>query len=137
MLKIDNLSVNYGHVTALIGASLEADTGQIVSIIGSNGSGKTTMLRTISGLVKPQSGSITLLNENLVGMRSNRIVQRGVIHVPEGRKVFSGLTVRDNLLVGGYLYSGAVLRETLERTLTLFPILKERENQLAGTLSGG
>ena len=137
MLKIDNLSVNYGHVTALIDVSLEAKKGQIVSIIGSNGSGKTTLLRTISGLVKPKNGSIRLFDEELVGKRSNKIVKRGVVHVPEGRRMFAGLTVKDNLLVGGYLFKTKELHDTLERTLELFPILKERANQLAGTLSGG
>ena len=137
MLKIENLSVNYGHVTALTNVSLEADKGQIVSIIGSNGSGKTTLLRTISGLVKPKNGSIKLFDEELVGMRSNKIVQKGVVHVPEGRKVFAGLSVYENLLVGSYLYSGPQVQQTLERTLELFPVLKEREKQPAGTLSGG
>jgi branched-chain amino acid transport system ATP-binding protein len=137
LLQIENISVNYGHVTALIEASLEAKKGQIVSIIGSNGAGKTTLLRTISGLVKPKNGSIKLFGEDIIGLRPNKIVQRGVVHVPEGRKVFSALTVRDNLLVGGYLFSGSKLQKTLEEIYELFPILKEREKQYAGTLSGG
>jgi len=137
LLQIENLSVNYGHVTALIDASLEAKKGQIVSIIGSNGAGKTTLLRTISGLVKPKNGSIKLFGEEIIGLRPNKIVQRGIVHVPEGRKVFSALTVRDNLLVGGYLFSGSRLQKTLEEIYELFPILKEREKQYAGTLSGG
>jgi len=137
MLSIENLSVSYGHVTALIGVSIEAEKGQIVSIIGSNGAGKTSLLRTISGLVRPKSGNVRLLGDDLVGQKPHRIVQRGVVHVPEGRKVFTGLSVRDNLLVGGYLYTGAELYRTLDTTFELFPILKERERQLAGTLSGG
>ncbi|MEA4911582.1 MAG: ABC transporter ATP-binding protein [Oscillospiraceae bacterium] len=137
LLKIDDISVNYGHITALIDASIEAQKSQIVSIIGSNGAGKTTLLRTISGLVKPKSGSITMNGEQIIGVKPNKIVKCGIVHVPEGRKVFSGLTVRDNLLVGGYLYSGAELQKTLDETFELFPILKEREKQYAGTLSGG
>lgn len=137
LLKIDNISVNYGHVTALVNASLEANKGQIVSIIGSNGAGKTTLLRTISGLVKPKNGNIKMSGENIIGLRPNKIVERGIVHVPEGRKVFSGLTVRDNLLVGGYLFSGNRLQKTLKEIFELFPILKEREKQYAGTLSGG
>lgn len=137
MLSIENLSVQYGYVQALSGVSLEADEGQIVSIIGSNGAGKTTLLRTISGLVKPKAGDITMQGESLVHKKPNKIVQKGVVHVPEGRKVFAGLTVRDNLLVGGYLSSGHALQAALTHTLSLFPILKEREKQLAGTLSGG
>lgn len=137
LLQIENISVNYGHVTALIEASLEAKKGQIVSIIGSNGAGKTTLLRTISGLVKPKNGDIKLFGERIIGLRPNKVVERGIVHVPEGRKVFSGLTVRDNLLVGGYLFSGNRLQKTLEEIYELFPILKEREKQYAGTLSGG
>lgn len=137
ILQIENLSVNYGHVTALIDVSIEAKKGQIVSIIGSNGAGKSTLLRTISALVKPKNGSIKVFNEEIVGLRSNKIVKRGVVHVPEGRKVFAGMTVRENLLVGGYLFSGNELQKKLEETFELFPILKERANQYAGTLSGG
>ncbi|MEA5051277.1 MAG: ABC transporter ATP-binding protein [Oscillospiraceae bacterium] len=137
LLSIENISVNYGHITALIDASIEAKKGQIVSIIGSNGAGKTTLLRTISGLVRPKHGNIMMDGREIIGMKPNKIVELGVTHVPEGRKVFSGLTVRDNLLVGGYLYSGAKLQKTLDETFELFPILKEREKQFAGTLSGG
>lgn len=137
MLKTENLSVSYGHVTALTDVSIEADKGQIVSIVGSNGAGKTTLLRTISGLEKPQQGKVTFYDRQLTGMKANRIVKEGVVHVPEGRKTFAGLTVRDNLLVGGYLYTGKQLQDTLERTYELFPVLKSRDKQYAGTLSGG
>lgn len=137
MLKTENLSVSYGHVTALTEVSIEADKGQIVSIVGSNGAGKTTLLRTISGLEKPQQGKVTFYDRQLTGMKANRIVKEGVVHVPEGRKTFAGLTVRDNLLVGGYLYTGKQLQDTLERTYELFPVLKSRDKQYAGTLSGG
>ena len=137
MLKINNLTVNYGHVQALQNVSIEADKGQIVSIIGSNGAGKTTLLRTISGLTKPHTGSIQMFEKELVGMKPNKLVEQGVVHVPEGRKVFAGLTVLDNLKVGGYLFSGKELQYNLDRTFKFFPILKERETQYAGTLSGG
>lgn len=137
MLKTENLSVSYGHVTALTDVSIEAGKGQIVSIVGSNGAGKTTLLRTISGLEKPQQGKVTFYDRQLTGMKANRIVKEGVVHVPEGRKTFAGLTVRDNLLVGGYLYTGKQLQDTLARTYELFPVLKSRDKQYAGTLSGG
>ena len=137
MLRIENLSVNYGHIKALRGVSLEADKGQIVSIIGANGAGKTTLLKTMSCLVKPQSGSIKFCDNELIGKKPNHVVASGIVHVPEGRKVFAGLTVVDNLRVGGYLFSAKELQQNLERTFELFPILKERQNQFAGTLSGG
>lgn len=136
MLKVTDLSVSYGHVQALRHVSVEAEQGQIVSIIGSNGAGKTSLLRTISGLVKPESGNIEFLGQPLPGQPS-KIVARGIVHVPEGRKTFSGMTIADNLLVGGYLYKGKQLEEELEKQYKLFPILKERKNQFAGTLSGG
>lgn len=137
LLQINNVSVNYGHVTGLIDASIEAEKGQIVAIIGANGAGKTTMLRTISGLNKQVKGSIKFEGTELVGMKPNKIVKQGVVHVPEGRKIFTGLTVKDNLLIGGYLFPKDVVEKTLEETFELFPILKERQDQYGGTLSGG
>ncbi len=136
MLKVTDLAVSYGHVEALRGVSVEVKKGQIVSIIGANGAGKTTLLRTISGLVRPQGGSILFEGEELP-KKPSRIVAKGVVQVPEGRKCFSGLTVRDNLLVGGYLFKGKDLEKDLEEQYKLFPRLKERENQFAGTFSGG
>lgn len=136
MLKVDKLSANYGYVKALKEVSIEAEKGQIVTIIGANGAGKTTLLRCISGLVKPASGNIEFLGKP-IPKKPNDIVKKGLVHVPEGRKTFSGLTVKDNLLVGGYLFSRSVNEEELERNYKLFPILKLRENQYAGTLSGG
>ena len=136
MLKVTDLSVSYGHVKALKKVNVEADEGQIVSIIGSNGAGKTSLLRTISGLVKPDEGTIEFLGESIPS-KPSKIVARGIVHVPEGRRTFSGLTIRDNLLVGGYLHKGKQLEKDLEEQYELFPILKERENQFAGTLSGG
>ena len=136
LLKVTNLSVSYGHVEALRGIDVEVNKGQIVSIIGANGAGKTTLLRTISGLVKPQTGKIECEGEPLP-RKPSQIVAKGVVHVPEGRKCFSGLTIRDNLLVGGYLFKGKNLEEDLQEQYKLFPILEERKNQFAGTLSGG
>ena len=136
MLKVKDLSVSYGHVTALKNVSIEADEGEIYSIIGSNGAGKTSLLKTISGLVKPLSGSVEFMGEQLP-QKPHQIVQKGIVHVPEGRKTFSGLTIRDNLLVGGYLYEKQGLEKSLEEQYNRFPILRERMNQFAGTLSGG
>jgi len=136
LLKITDLSVSYGHIDALHHVSVEANEGEIVSIIGSNGAGKTTILRTISGLVKPKAGTIEFQGAPLPG-KPHKVVQKGVVHVPEGRKTFSGLTIRDNLLVGGYLYKGKELEDRLKEQYKLFPILEERKNQFAGTLSGG
>jgi branched-chain amino acid transport system ATP-binding protein len=135
-LKISSLSVNYGHVEALKDVSLEANEGEIFSIIGSNGAGKTSLLRTISGLVKPLSGVIEFRGEKIPA-RAHRVVKKGIVHVPEGRKTFSGLTVSDNLLIGGYLYRGKDLLDRVKEQYRLFPILEERKNQFAGTLSGG
>lgn len=136
MLKVTDLVVNYGYVEALRGVSIEVQKGQIVSIIGANGAGKTTLLRTISGLVKPKSGTVLFEGEELP-KKASKIVAKGVVQVPEGRKCFSGLTVRDNLLVGGYLLKGKELEDMLQEQYALFPRLKERENQFAGTFSGG
>ena len=136
MLKVNDLVVNYGYVEALRGVSIDVHQGQIVSIIGANGAGKTTLLRSISGLVKPKSGSILFEGQELP-KKPSKIVAQGVVQVPEGRKCFSGLTVRDNLLVGGYLLKNDQLEKALQEQYDLFPRLKERENQFAGTFSGG
>ncbi len=138
MLEIKNLSVNYGHIQALQGAALSAEEGSIVSIIGANGAGKSTLLRTISGLTDPKAGSsIRFCDREIVRMAPHRIVRAGIVHVPEGRKVFAGLSVIDNLKIGGFLYKGAELQKTLDKVLEMFPILAERKDQFAGTLSGG
>ncbi|GAA4296604.1 ABC transporter ATP-binding protein [Anaerocolumna aminovalerica] len=136
MLKVNNLSASYGYVKALKEVSIKADQGQIVSIIGANGAGKTSLLRCISGLVKPTSGTIEFLGEQ-IPKKPNDIVKKGIIHVPEGRKTFSGLSIQDNLLVGGYLFSAKENEEELKKNYELFPILKQRKEQYAGTLSGG
>ena len=136
MLKVENLSVNYGHIEALKNVSVEVKKGQICSIIGANGAGKSTLLKTISGLVKPVSGTIYFEGKPLP-KKAHKIVAEGIVHVPEGRKTFSGLTIEDNLLVGGTLTDKSRLTANLEKQYELFPILKERKNQFAGTLSGG
>lgn len=136
MLKVVDLSANYGHIEALKKVSIEASQGQIVSIIGSNGAGKTTLLRCISGLVRAAEGRVEFLGEP-IPHKPSKIVKKGIVHVPEGRKTFSGLTIRDNLLVGGYLFKGKQLEADLLEQYRLFPILEERKSQFAGTLSGG
>jgi branched-chain amino acid transport system ATP-binding protein len=138
MLKIENLSVSYGAIKALHGVSLEVPEKSIVTLIGSNGAGKSTTLRTISGLIKPQSGDITYAGERITGMKACNIVERGLCHVPEGRMVFANLTVNENLAMGAYLQHdrGMVKRER-DYVFSVFPRLAEREKQLAGTLSGG
>ena len=136
MLKVENLSVNYGHIEALKNVSVDVKKGQICSIIGANGAGKSTLLKTTSGLVKPVSGMIYFEGKPLP-KRAHKIVAEGIVHVPEGRKTFSGLTIEDNLLVGGTVADKSRLAANLEKQYQLFPILKERKNQFAGTLSGG
>lgn len=136
MLKVENLSVNYGHIEALKNVSVDVKKGQICSIIGANGAGKSTLLKTISGIVKPVSGSIFFEGKPLP-KKAHKIVAEGIVHVPEGRKTFSGLTIEDNLLVGGTLADKSRLSANLEKQYALFPILKERKHQFAGTLSGG
>jgi len=136
MLNVTGLYASYGHIDALKDVNISADEGQIVSIIGSNGAGKSTLLRCLSGIVKPSAGEIIFMGKNLP-KKPHKIVGTGLVHVPEGRKTFSGLTIRDNLLVGGYLFKGKELEKDLEEQYERFPILKERRNQFAGTLSGG
>ena len=135
MLAISDLSVNYGHIEALKHVNVQVRKGEICSIIGANGAGKSTMLKTISGLVKPISGTIVFEGEALP-KKAAKIVARGIVHVPEGRKCFSGLTIEDNLLVGAHLTMNHA-KENLEKQYKRFPILGERKNQFAGTLSGG
>ena len=138
MLKIDNLHVSYGGIRALQGVSLEVPDGKIVTLIGANGAGKSTTLRTISGLVKADSGSVTYEGQELLGMPINKILEKGIAMVPEGRRVFTNLSVVENLKVGAYLRSDkAQIEKDLEWVYELFPRLKERSWQMAGTLSGG
>lgn len=136
MLTVKNLSAGYGAILALHEINLEVNQGQIVSIIGANGAGKTTLLNTISGLVRPRQGSILFMGEELP-RQPHLVVKRGIVQVPEGRRVFAGLTVRENLLMGGYLRNSQEIARNMEHIYTLFPVLKERAHQYAGTLSGG
>lgn len=138
MLKIDNLKVSYGGIEALKGISLEVEEGKIVALIGANGAGKSTTLRSIVGLVKPESGSIIYQGEDLAKVETKDLVKRGITLVPEGRRVFPNLTVLENLKIGAFYRTDEKnIKEDLEWVYTLFPRLKERTWQLAGTLSGG
>ena len=137
MLSVKGLAVRYGHVDALKGVDVEVEKGSIVAVIGSNGAGKTTLLNAVSGLVRADTGSVSFKGERLPA-EPHRIVVRGIVQVPEGRKVFAGLTVRENLSMGGYTVKDRKrLEETMDRMFVRFPRLKERERQQAGTLSGG
>jgi branched-chain amino acid transport system ATP-binding protein len=137
VLKVDALDVAYGEIRALKGVGLEVGQGEIVTILGNNGAGKTTTLKTISGLLHPTRGTITLENESLLDVPPHAIVSRGIAHVPEGRRIFNRLTVRENLMMGAYLRSDPGIAPDLERVFGLFPRLAERLSQVAGTLSGG
>lgn len=137
VLSIKNLEVSYGTIPALHGIDLEVREGEIVTLIGANGAGKTTTLRAVSGLLKPRTGTIEYREKSIVGMKPHLITARGVSHVPEGRGIFANLTVHDNLELGAYLRKGRIPDSDYERCYTLFPVLKERIKQNAGTLSGG
>jgi branched-chain amino acid transport system ATP-binding protein len=137
MLEIRNLQSGYGVVQVLHGVSLTVQPGEIVALLGSNGAGKSTLNNTISGLVRAKAGSIFFEGDNITNASSECIVARGVIQVPEGRRVFPDSTVRENLELGAYRRARARRRENLERVVSVFPRLKERFSQRAGTLSGG
>ncbi|WML52359.1 ABC transporter ATP-binding protein [Neobacillus sp. PS3-12] len=138
MLTVKNLQVNYGSVQALKDISIEVKQGEIVTLIGSNGAGKSTLLKTISGLIRPKQGSITFEGKDLTSIPPEKIVSIGISHVPEGRKIFSGMTVMENLRIGAYQRKDKKgIEKDLEEVFSLFPILKDRKNQDAGTLSGG
>lgn len=137
-LEIRDLCVSYDGIRALKGVSLSVDEGQIVTLIGANGAGKSTTLRAISGLQKVQSGSILYGGEELTSLPAKEIVRRGIIHVPEGRRVFPDMTVAENLKIGAFLRTDkAAIAQDMDYVYSLFPRLKERSWQLAGTLSGG
>jgi len=137
LLRLDGVEAGYADLTAISGVSLEVRDGEAVALIGSNGAGKTTTLKAISGLLPLRAGRIEFEGARLDGLRSPEIVARGIAHVPEGRQLFPSLTVRDNLELGARTADRAPRGDTLERVFTLFPRLRERERQLAGTLSGG
>jgi len=137
-LVVENLDVHYGAIHALKGVSFYVDKGEIVTLIGANGAGKSTTLRTISGLIRPTNGKITYGDNNLLAMPAHRLVEIGISQVPEGRRIFANLTVLDNLEMGAYRRRDPEgVAKDLEWVFELFPVLKERKSQLAGTLSGG
>ncbi len=138
MLKVNDLQVYYGAIHAIKGITFEVNQGEIVSLIGANGAGKTTTLHAVSGLLKPTSGEISFLSSKINNLSADKIVKRGIAHVPEGRRVFAKLSVQENLELGSFLVKDKnFIKNEYERVLTLFPRLKERLKQMAGTLSGG
>jgi branched-chain amino acid transport system ATP-binding protein len=137
MLVVEKLQVAYGKVQALWDVTLEVPDGEIVALVGANGAGKTTLLKTVSGLLRRQSGSITYDGKHIEEASPPEIVKHGVVHVPEGRKLFPEMAVIDNLLMGAYTIPQSERPQRLERVYSVFPVLKERQRQIAGTLSGG
>jgi branched-chain amino acid transport system ATP-binding protein len=137
MLEVRDLNVYYGEIHALKGVSFRVGQGEIVALLGNNGAGKTTTLRALSGLLAPRRGDVLLDGASLLGIPAHDIVLRGITHVPEGRRIFNRLTVAENLEMGAYTRSDRGVTEDLERVFTIFPRLKERRAQVAGTLSGG
>ncbi|HZA49469.1 MAG TPA: ABC transporter ATP-binding protein [Myxococcaceae bacterium] len=137
MLEIEDLHVFYGEIRALEGVGLRVSRGEIVTLLGNNGAGKTTTLRTISGLLVPRKGRVVLEGQPLSGLPAHDVVRRGIAHVPEGRRIFNRLTVRENLMMGAYPRNDDRISADLDRAYSLFPVLRERVSQVAGTLSGG
>jgi branched-chain amino acid transport system ATP-binding protein len=138
LLELAGVDVAYGDLPALRGVDLRVEAGETLSVVGANGAGKTTMLRTISALLRPRRGEVRFEGERIDRLPCHRVVARGVVHVPEGRKIFPSLTVRENLELGSYIRAARARRgESLARVFALFPRLRERESQAAGTLSGG
>lgn len=138
MLEVKDINVYYGAIHAIKGISLSVDEGEIVTLIGANGAGKSTTLRTISGLLKPKSGEINFLGKSIAGMAAHKIVREGISQVPEGRRIFAEMTVQENLELGAFTRSdNDEIKKDFEMVFGRFPRLKERREQLAGTLSGG
>ena len=138
MLQVNDINVFYGAIQALNNVSLSVQQGEIVAIIGSNGAGKSTLMRTLSGLLRTRSGSISFLGEDITDLAPDQIVRRGISQSPEGRKIFTNLTVHENILIGATIRNDqAAIKEDMEQVLTRFPRLRERLKQNAGTLSGG
>ena len=137
MLKVEDLHVYYGSIHAIKGVSFEVNEGEIVTLIGANGAGKSTTLNTVAGLMKPRSGSITFEGQQVAGMPASKIVPQGMALCPEGRRVFQQMTVRENLEMGGYTRPAGEIGASLDDVFERFPRLKERHRQVAGTLSGG
>ena len=137
LLKVDDIHVYYGSIHAIKGISFEVNEGEIVTLIGANGAGKSTTLNTVSGLLKPRSGMITFEGRSIVGIGASKVVGLGMALCPEGRRVFQQMTVRENLEMGGFTRPAEEIPASLEDVFKRFPRLKEREKQIAGTLSGG
>ncbi len=138
LLQAQGLRINYGGIEAVRGVELTVNKGEVVALIGANGAGKTSILRALSGMLKPKAGAVTLFGVSTAGLKANELVERGMAHAPEGRGIFPNLTVEENLDLGAYLRRDAAgIAEDRENGFRLFPILKERRAQSAGTLSGG
>lgn len=137
LLELEDVHTYYGNIHALKGISITVEPAEIVSLIGGNGAGKSTTLNTISGILRPRHGKIRLENEDLTTLKPHEIVSKGVVQVPEGRRIFARLTVSENLEMGGYTQPKQKIAQNIERVFSLFPRLKERSKQLGGTLSGG
>jgi branched-chain amino acid transport system ATP-binding protein len=137
LLSVQDLTVRYGQVEALHGVTLRVFPGEVVALIGSNGAGKSTTLRAVSGMIRAESGSVTFDGQDITNLRSDQIVRRGLAHIPEGRQIFGDQSVFDNLLLGGVSLDRREMRNQAERELRRFPVLFERQRQRAGTLSGG
>jgi branched-chain amino acid transport system ATP-binding protein len=137
LLEVQDLQVAYGEIRALKGVSFRVEAGEIVALLGNNGAGKTTTLKALSGLLAPRAGTIALDGASLAGLPAHEVVRRGVTHVPEGRHIFNRLTVLDNLEMGAYIRTDGEVAADMERVFAVFPRLKERRTQVAGTLSGG
>jgi branched-chain amino acid transport system ATP-binding protein len=137
MLKVAGINVYYGAIHAVKGISFEVKEGEIVTLIGANGAGKSTILKTVSGMQRASSGSVEFLGKDIGSAEAYKLVKMGLAHVPEGRRIFLNLTVRENLDMGGYIQSPGEIKKLLESVYERFPRLRERRNQIAGTLSGG
>ena len=137
MLQVDDIHVYYGNIAAVKGLTINVEQGEIVTLLGSNGAGKTTTLKTISGLLHPRKGTVVFDGRNVSKTPAHELVEDGIGHAPEGRRIFSRLTVLENLQMGGFTRKPAEINEDVERVMTLFPRLRERTHQQGGTLSGG
>ena len=137
LLKVEDINVYYGAIHAVKGVSFEVNEGEVVTLIGANGAGKSTILKTVSGLLRSRTGSITFDGQNIGNMPAHKMVGQGMAHVPEGRRIFLQMTVEENLEMGGYSRAGSEIDPGIQRAYELFPRLKERRRQVAGTLSGG
>lgn len=137
MLKITGVETFYGNIQALKGIDIEVSAGEVVTIIGANGAGKTTTMKTVAGLIKPKKGKIEFLGEDITQLRPDQLVSKGIALVPEGRAVLAKMTVLENLEMGAFQRNDSEVKDDLEKVMNRFPILRERKNQLGGTLSGG